>query len=343
MRIAFICPFDIHQLTGTPIRASAVIKAASLGEPLVISDQENIGAFRFTLRALSQLSKYKPDIIHAFTTLSVVPAFLYKIFFLSKVKIVFEMHGWSWFETRGNTNLLKRIVFLSLDRFGFAFAHRVIAMSHSQKRFLEKISKRKKIEVMWGPASSEIIYMKPIERAEFIAGYLGNMSFWQGLPIVLDAAKILLNDKHIRFELAGFKPAGQNLPELSNVKYLGKIPALEVAATLKCFDVLLSPRLESEVSNLQYPQKLSEYIAAGRPIIATDISDQRKVIEEGGCGIVIKDMDGQKLADALRRISSLSYEERERMGKRAVSFAKEHVSFEVFSKNLLKIYQDLGF
>jgi len=47
------------------------------------------------------------------------------------------------------------------------------------------------------------------------------------------------------------------------------------------------------------PLKTLEYLAAGKPIIATNIPFHRKIFEKGKCGILIESIKPKVIADAI--------------------------------------------
>ena len=124
-----------------------------------------------------------------------------------------------------------------------------------------------------------------------------------------------------------------------NTDFAGVVPRGEEPAFFSQCHVLLSTRIKGEVSDTQYPYKLSYYLAAGRPVIASDTSDQRLILEKVGCGLVFTDYTPQALVDAVRKIFRAAKFERLTMGRSAYKFAQENFSLEVFEKKIKEIYR----
>ncbi|NLE07610.1 MAG: glycosyltransferase family 4 protein [Parcubacteria group bacterium] len=357
MRVFFVCPFNLKRLTGTPIRTVSTINAVSrfsdvsvattggeiLNNAVRFYTTEKVGILRFSRQVLGLLTKERPDVVHGVSTLSVIPILFYRLFLNRKSKMIFEIHGWSWFESKKFVSLLKRFVFLMLDMLGFVFSDKVISMSFTQKDFLQKILfKKRDVEVIWGPVDFEVKFKELPKREIFKVGYLGNDSFWQGIESIVGAAKLLEQNKKIFFYLAGFEAKDNDrFPKTENIQYVGKLARTEITSFICDMDVMVSPRIKGKVSDLQYPQKLSEYLACGRPVIVSDTNDQKIIINKAKCGIVLNEVTHLSLKSAIEDIYSLSLEEKNLMGKNASIFADEHFSFEVFANKIRKIYKSL--
>lgn len=359
MRVALICPFNIDRVSGTPTRTRLNIKVISrfaevrayatggdFSNTRVISDVSRLNKFlpgmrlfKFTFGVLREMAVFRPDAVHAVTTGAVLPAVIYKLLH-PRARFIFEIHGLSFYEARELPYFLRK-VFGMLDWLGTRLADALIVMSQTQRNFLcgRMQVNPQKIFISWGPVDMGLYpYCDPSPSVSFWVGYLGNDSFWQGLDLILDAVKILQSEKNIRFILGGFNPKPQPNFKTGNIDFAGIVPRGGEPAFLSQCHVLLSPRIKSEVSDTQYPYKLSYYLASGRPVIASDTSDQRLILEKAKCGLVLKDYTPQALANAIREMAQKSLVERITMGKNAQAFALENFSLEVFEKKLKNVY-----
>lgn len=61
-----------------------------------------------------------------------------------------------------------------------------------------------------------------------------------------------------------------NLHNLSNVYFLGRKDASELPNYVKGFDVTTNPQLKNNLTIGNYPRKIDEYLAMGKPIVATN-------------------------------------------------------------------------
>ncbi len=142
-----------------------------------------------------------------------------------------------------------------------------------------------------------------------LALYVGHLYAWKGAEVILDCAAIMKNEK-LFFLLAGGTEkdiaayqAKINERGLSNVRLLGHkkkadIPGLQMSA-----DVLLLPNIpvNQESDRFTSPIKMFEYMAAGVPIVASDLPSIREILNEENASLV-KAGDALAMAEAIRSL-----------------------------------------
>jgi glycosyltransferase involved in cell wall biosynthesis len=124
------------------------------------------------------------------------------------------------------------------------------------------------------------------------------------------------------------------------VRYLGRVEHARVPELLARVKVGLIPL--HPIGNYvdAYPVKLFEYMAAGLPVIATDVPRWRQVLEAHDCGVCVAPRSPRLLAEAITAL--LDDDERARaMGERARRAAVEHYSWETQAVALEELYAEL--
>ena len=89
------------------------------------------------------------------------------------------------------------------------------------------------------------------------------------------------------------------------------------------------------------PQKLWEAIAAGVPVVATDLPGMAEVVRETGCGVLVEATDPADVARGIRAIVDASPEDREAMRERTWRAGQERYNWEHETETLLALYRDL--
>jgi len=103
--------------------------------------------------------------------------------------------------------------------------------------------------------------------------YVGSTSAWQGLPVLIEAMRILAGRApQVRLSLVGPSPgelAGLALP--ANVSALGRVAHADIGRVYLEHDLFVVPRPRSPLSETVTPMKVVEAMAFGMPILAMDL------------------------------------------------------------------------
>ncbi|MFA6459679.1 MAG: glycosyltransferase [Patescibacteria group bacterium] len=111
---------------------------------------------------------------------------------------------------------------------------------------------------------------------KFIVGFWGKFIPLQGVPYIIEAAKILEFDSDINFELIG---DGQTYQEsislakklgLTNICFAGQVPFIEMPLRIKKYDLCLGIFGETEKTLRVIPNKIYEAIACVKPVITAN-------------------------------------------------------------------------
>jgi glycosyltransferase involved in cell wall biosynthesis len=133
---------------------------------------------------------------------------------------------------------------------------------------------------------------RPVRPDSPVVGYAGNFRPWQGIDLLLEAARLVWAVRpDVVVELWGSLPgevaALGALADDTRVRIHGRVPAPTVPALLRSVDVLVLPRPDLP-QNRTTASKLGEYLASGRPVVVTDVADHRTLVADTGAGIVVE-------------------------------------------------------
>lgn len=70
------------------------------------------------------------------------------------------------------------------------------------------------------------------------------------------------------------------LHQLENVTFLGKKPVDLLPSYIRGFDVCINPQSVNEITDGNYPLKIDEYLAMGKPVVATDTHTMRDIFSQ---------------------------------------------------------------
>ena len=125
------------------------------------------------------------------------------------------------------------------------------------------------------------------------------------------------------------------------VRYLGRVQHDRVPDLLAHVKVGVIPLHPVRNYVDAYPVKLFEYMAAGLPVIATDVPRWRAILEAHDCGVSVPHGSPRLLGEAIARL--LDDDGRARaMGARARRAAEERYSWETQAAVLVELYDELS-
>jgi len=175
---------------------------------------------------------------------------------------------------------------------------------------------------------SEFRQQLKLEHA-FIVLYSGAHGLSNDLGTVLKVAQLTAQDSRIVYVLVGDgkeKAALQQLAHdlgLQNVIFVPSVAKTEMKKVLAAADACLAILKPIELYKTTYPNKVFDYLAAGRPVLCAIDGVIREVIEEAHAGIFVPPGDPAALADAVIRLSSAP-DKGKKMGLNGRAYVVEH-------------------
>jgi len=124
---------------------------------------------------------------------------------------------------------------------------------------------------MFNDLKNEIMVAEEFEKIPSpIIGYVGSLTT---LRLDIKLLELIAKEKQdwsivlVGPEDESFKQS--KLHQLSNVYFLGNKSIDELPSYIKGFDVAINPQVVNEITIGNYPRKIDEYLAMGKPIVAT--------------------------------------------------------------------------
>jgi glycosyltransferase involved in cell wall biosynthesis len=143
-----------------------------------------------------------------------------------------------------------------------------------------------------------------------VIAYVGHLYAWKGVDILLGAIErvpevhgLIVGGLEGEPDLARLKSLAARLGIEKRVTFTGLVEPPRVPALLRRATVLALPNTASAISTqFTSPLKLFEYMAAGRPIVASNLPALSEVLEDGVNALLVTAGDPEALAGAIRRL-----------------------------------------
>lgn len=246
-------------------------------------------------------------------------------------------------------NKIKIVINEFLGKVLFKNAATIIAVTDSLKQILHNkfgIPNNKIFvvpngvdEKLFRPMDSNLYREKlKIDKLSKIVCYAGNLAFWQGVEYLINSIPLVLKKvPNAIFLIVGSGPLEEEIK--SDVKKLGlndkiiftgRVPYQEVPIYINSSDICIT--LKKRLAQGFSPLKLYEYLACGKPVIATNTYGL-DIIKNQNLGILVDSEDPKKVSSAIVKLLK-NDDLRNKMGRNGRKIVLENFTWEINSKKV---------
>lgn len=274
-----------------------------------------------------------------------------------RVKFIFDHHDLcpEMYVAKGHSGpgILYPLLLL-LERFTLRSADAVIAVNQSHRRIALKrggIDSEKIAVVRSGPplAWAGVQTADPCLKrgCKYHVVYLGEMCQQDGVDHLLRAIYHYTETypKDTLFSLVGGGPEQEHMKDMAQrmglgewVDFAGRVPDSVLWKYLATADLCVDPDPYTEWSNLSTMNKIIEYMAFGKPIVAFDLAEHRRSAQHAA--VYVKPNDDLRLSDTIRELL-LDQQRRQAMGRYGQQRFRECLAWEHGERELINLYSRL--
>ncbi len=309
------------------------------------SIQNILLAFEQFLSFLRVIYRYRPTIIHLHTSEGL--AWLKDTFYifggkLFHAKVLVHVHAASFGELYAKRNWIER----TYTKFVFGMADCIIALSESWAKAIKGITPG---NILVMPNCVDTTAIQPPSnggRKKNSVLFLGSLGQRKGTFDLVDAW-IKLNQKGVelslwlagsdddRFASDKIKNAVEKFSFRESCHLLGPIEGEKKIALLQQATLLALPSY-----NEGMPMAVIEGMAAGLPIISTNVGGIPELVNDGENGYLLNPGDVEGLSEKLARLV-LDGQLCQQMGLRSREYALEKYSNTEYTDRLIRLYSDI--
>ena len=231
------------------------------------------------------------DVIHACNPPDTI--FIIGLFFkLFGKKFIFDHHDINpeLFTVKfGRKGILYKILLL-LERWTFRVADVSIATNESYKKIaIERggMDEEKVFVVRSGPDTTKFKNVTPNDELkkgrQYLCGYVGVMGKQDGIDVLLDVVKYLVNEldrNDVHFILIGtgteydyLVKYTKELGIVDNVTFTGYLQGTELLEAISTIDIGIVPDLYNDYNDKCTMNKIMEYMALGKPMVQFELTE----------------------------------------------------------------------
>ncbi len=276
---------------------------------------------------------------------------------LKRIPFLFEVRDlWPYFAIAVGVLRNRLLILLArwFERFLYHAADRVVINSPG---FEQHVRERGAGEVALVPNGVDVSMFDPADKGttfrqahdleeKFVVMYAGAHGMSNDLGMVIGAADRLRDQKNVAFVLIGDGKEKSALMskaaalKLSNVYFLPPMSKNKIAEALVAADACVAILKPIDAYKTTYPNKVFDYMAAGRPILLAIDGVIRSVVEKAGAGIFVRPGYPQALAGAVKVLKS-DPDLCRRMGKAGRKCAEERFDRRILADEMQTVMVDV--
>jgi glycosyltransferase involved in cell wall biosynthesis len=332
-------PFDIHRIC--KVKTYKKLSPGPSLQKLLVLDN------LLFLKILEVLRKYQIDIIHAHHYEGLIVALMAKNFV--NLPIVYDAHTMLEselpFYRLGAPGKIKEIAGRFFDNFLPRHADHIITVTEDIKHKLvnEFMIPEKRISVVTNGIENEhfsVSVENPHKRNETILIYSGNLAEFQGIDLLLKSFQILLKKRDdLRLYIvtnSSFAPYQSLANDLGISSHIDIIQSdFDTLPTyLHMADVALNPRTVCD----GIPQKLLNYMAAGKPIVS--FAGSAKVLKHKETGYIVEGTSFVDFAEGVLEVLD-NPDFAQGLGVNAQGLSRRDYGWEKLADETLDVYNQI--
>jgi glycosyltransferase involved in cell wall biosynthesis len=252
--------------------------------------------------------------------------------------------------------------FLALrsERFNYKYCDRIVSVTDKLKDELVKLYSvpEEKVIVINNGANTDIF--KPLDQeksreklkldnSKKYVCFVGHLAAWQGVEFLIYSAPYILKEcPDVRFLVVGDGVMKEKLLKIASetgvtdkFTFTGRIPYENVPVYINAADVCVAPFIKDRNSKIGLSAlKTYEYLACGKPIVASDIPGVKDLIDLSGGGISVPSENPEELARAVIELIS-DQKMQNIMGEQGRKYVIENHSWDGVAKKILGICHEI--
>ncbi len=318
-------------------------------------------SFMLSAFSVGSFQLCRPDVVIATSPQMLCGMAGYAIARFLRAPFVFEVRD-LWPESILAVGAMKETMFIralrAMASFLYRRSERIVTVGDGYKSRISSLygTPLEKIEVIPNGIDATLFRPGPRENTvreefgwgdKFVVLYIGTLGMAHALGYVLEAARLLEEEKEILFVLVGEGAERQSLMRqsvqwsLPNVQFINQQPKARVPLFYSACDLGLVTLRKADLFCDVIPSKIFEYLGMERPILLTVRGEARKLIERTGAGTFVPPEDASAMADAIRRLA-MDRPQLNEMSRKGRKYVLQHHDRDALARQYLTILRKVS-
>ncbi|MDD3245357.1 MAG: glycosyltransferase family 4 protein [Methanosarcina sp.] len=252
--------------------------------------------------------------------------------------------------------------FLALrsERFNYRYCDRIVSVTDKLKDELVRLYSvpAEKVLVINNGANTDLfkpmdqkqarVKLKLDDSKKYVC-FVGHLAAWQGVEFLIYSSPFILEKfPDVRFLVVGDGVMRDKLLKIASemglsdkFTFTGRVPYENVPVYVNAADVCVAPFIMERNSKIGLSAlKTYEYLACGKPIVASSIPGVKDLIDLSGGGISVPPENPRELANAVVELIS-DQKAMDAMGKQGRKYVVENHSWDGVARTILDICHEI--
>ncbi|MEM2618593.1 MAG: glycosyltransferase [Candidatus Hadarchaeales archaeon] len=187
-----------------------------------------------------------------------------------------------------------------------------------------------------------------IKEKDNLVMYTGGLKPWADIDLLIQAMVYVIQEMpNSHLVLVGEGEAKYGLMHLcqqvgisGNVVFAGGVPHTEIPKYLAAADLLALPLRSNPFNEARFPNRIAEYMAAGKPIVTNRVGVAGDLFKDGRNAVVIDSDQPEEFARGILRIL-MDKEKAKRLGIQARKYAWNNLTWDKIALKVEEFYYKL--
>ena len=273
---------------------------------------------------------------------------------LFKIPSVKEVNGIVADETKisNEADSISLRIIDRIERFNMPKADKIIVVTSGLKKILQEDYGMLKDKIVVIPNGANTDLFKPMDaikareelglnRSDNYICFVGSLVQWQGVEYLIESAPLVLEKcPGTRFLIVGDGQMKQELIEFAEqvgvsnrMIFTGMVPYQKIPLYMNASDVCVLPKKPMKTG--YSPLKLCEYMACGKPVVATR-TDGFEILEEFNAGVLMNPENPSEFAQAIIKLLQ-DPDLRVQMGENGRKYVVDNRSWESVARRVADV------
>ena len=232
----------------------------------------------------------------------------------------------------------------------------IITVVEEMKNRIASVTNKEEIIVYSNYVNLEVFYKCPLNndlinkyKKYYVLSYIGGFDYHRGIFTLIDAVPTIIQTiLNLKVLLIGkgkiINEIKSRIQALNIQNYIDIIPWIspqELPNYFRISNIGVIPHIKSVQTDNSSPNKLFQYMTAGKPVVVSDCISLERIVKGSRCGAVFQSNNHLDLSNSITDIYE-NFDKYKLMGKNGISAVKNKYNTQISGRELVHLYETIN-